>query len=253
MGKALPFVHQQCTTHGLHLAVTDVMYRNRSVLMGDGNIEPNEPVPVLDDDCIIDDDINFDDVVLDMDMELPEEEEVLTERFQLKQLIDKVREVVYTFKGHPVRMTYLLKHVMEDHGKELGLIADCKTRWNSTHDMIERIMFIRGSVAKALVDLNLHGLLFTDLETESLRVVSTELTVIKDTLKFLCARSNNFLTMDAALTEMLNAINVDSPFGMATLDAALKRIRERRTIASGVLQYLQNGGTNQRLQGQADR
>lgn len=49
--------------------------------------------------------------------------------------------------------------------------------------------------------------------------------------------------MDAALTFMLNNMSVSTLFGRALFDATVKRINERRTIASSVMQYL-DGGVN---------
>lgn len=143
-----------------------------------------------------------------------------------------------------MRMSFLNKHVAEDHGKIIGLLADCLTRWNSTHDMIERFLLIRGSVAKALVDLDMAVLSLTELEVASLKVVCDGLSVVKDTLKYLCGRKNSLLTMDTALTCMLNAISSEAPITKALFETTKARIRERRTIVSSVLQYLHNGGLN---------
>lgn len=140
-------------------------------------------------------------------------------------------------------MFYLHKHGMEDRGEELGLLADCKARWGSTHDMLERIVILNAPVAKALIGAKLPSLAFTNVEIASLEVVSSELRVVRDTLKFLCSRDNNLLAMDSAFTCMLNNMNVDTPFGRALVDATIKRINERRTIASSVMQYL-DGGVN---------
>lgn len=252
MGKESPFVHQQCIAHGLHLAVTDVLYKKRPVVLGESSYDEvsnlnggEQDIQHIEDDIQeIEEDIpNGEGFVMGLMEGETEEEELITEEFNLKLLIDKVREVVYTFKGHPVRMVFLHKHGKEDRGVELGLLADCKTRWSSTHDMLERIMKIQGSVAKALIDVKLPSLTFTDVEIASLEVVSLELRVVRDTLKFLCSRDNNLLTMDSALTCMLNNMNVDTPFGRALVDATIKRINERRTIASSVMQYL-DGGVN---------
>lgn len=99
-----------------------------------------------------------------------EGEEEINPAFDLKTLVEKVRQVVYSFKALPVRMFTLNKHVMDDRGEELGLLADCKTRWSSTHDMLERMTKLQGSVAKALVDVKLGAMSFTEVEVASLQV-----------------------------------------------------------------------------------
>ncbi|GBO25373.1 hypothetical protein AVEN_24687-1 [Araneus ventricosus] len=47
-------------------------------------------------------------------------------------LFRKVRKVVKLFRRSPTKYDmYLQKYVKEDTGKELSLILDCRTRWNS--------------------------------------------------------------------------------------------------------------------------
>lgn len=242
MGRESPFIHQQCIAHGLHLAVTDVLYQKRPIVL---EAAPNNELRNLNEEEEIiqpeEDEMPHEEGFA---MELVAEEEEINEEFNLKSLIEKVRQVVYTFKGHPARIIYLHKHAMEDQGQELGLLADCKTRWSSTHDMLERVMRIKGSVAKALVDVKLPALTFSDVEIASLQVISSELRIVRDTLKFLCSRDNNLLTMDSALSFMLKKMKVDTPFGRALFNSTIKRINERRTIASSALQYLHDGGAN---------
>ncbi|GBN53213.1 hypothetical protein AVEN_191993-1, partial [Araneus ventricosus] len=47
-------------------------------------------------------------------------------------LLQKVRKVVKLFERSPTKYDmYLQKYVKEDTGKELSLILDCRTLWNS--------------------------------------------------------------------------------------------------------------------------
>lgn len=47
-------------------------------------------------------------------------------------LLSKVRKVVKLFNKSPIKNdTFLQKYVEEEKGKELSLILDCLTRWNS--------------------------------------------------------------------------------------------------------------------------
>lgn len=205
-GKALPFIHQLCIAQGLHLAVADVLYSGNSAATReeiDGLNDPdeNDHLVTASSSAVPE---SSSDVGGSFEMGIEEggEEENFTERFQIKELIDKVRNVVDDFKHRPVRMFSL--------------------------------------------DVDLPGLSLTDLETSSLRVISNGLDIVKDTLKFLCSRdnSNSLLSMDAALTFMLNSMETDSPFGGALYEATVRRVNERRTIASSALQYLHHGGAN---------
>ncbi|GBM35636.1 hypothetical protein AVEN_244522-1 [Araneus ventricosus] len=61
-------------------------------------------------------------------------------------LLQKVRKVVKLFKRSPTKYDmYLQKYVKEDTGKELNLILDCRTRWNSLLAMIERFHKLKNS------------------------------------------------------------------------------------------------------------
>ncbi|GBL71530.1 hypothetical protein AVEN_132062-1 [Araneus ventricosus] len=69
-----------------------------------------------------------------------------------KDLLQKVRKVVKLFKRSPTKYhMYLQKYVKEDTGKELSLILDCRTHWNSLLAMIERFHKLKVCVDKALI------------------------------------------------------------------------------------------------------
>ena len=56
-----------------------------------------------------------------------------------KDLIKKVRKVVKIFKNFPVKKeTYLQKYILQEHGKKLKLILDCKTRRSIMFVMLEQ-------------------------------------------------------------------------------------------------------------------
>ena len=47
----------------------------------------------------------------------------------------------------------LQKYVLLEQNKELSLALDCKTRWSSMYEMIERFMSLKKCISKALLDL----------------------------------------------------------------------------------------------------
>ncbi|GBM14206.1 hypothetical protein AVEN_167293-1 [Araneus ventricosus] len=68
-------------------------------------------------------------------------------------LLLKVRKAVKLFKRSPTKYDmYLQKYVKEDTGKELSLILDCRTRWNSLLAMIEKFHNLKVCIDKALID-----------------------------------------------------------------------------------------------------
>ena len=60
------------------------------------------------------------------------------------------------FRYSPTENDLMLqKYVREQFGKELMLILDTKTRWNSLMFMLERFLELKDCIRKAVIDLNL--------------------------------------------------------------------------------------------------
>jgi len=58
---------------------------------------------------------------------------------EYREVIDKVRKTVKIFRRSPTKNDDILQpYVKKDHGHELNLILDSKTRWNSLLDMLSR-------------------------------------------------------------------------------------------------------------------
>lgn len=148
--------------------------------------------------------------------------------------------MVRSFKKTPLKNDLLQKYSAEEHGKSLDLILDCKTRWNSLSDMIGRFLKLKSCILKALLDLK-SNMTFTEKEFQDLHDIHHSLDVIKITVMSLCRRDSNLLTADAALQFMLNKLDRQSNQLSGRLATSLrKRIKERRTSVSGILQYLHN-------------
>lgn len=73
-----------------------------------------------------------------------------------------------TFKKSPTKNdTILQKYIVEEKGKRLELIMDCKTRWNSLVDMLDRFYSVRASISKSLINLK-SSIQFTEFEWETI-------------------------------------------------------------------------------------
>ena len=71
-----------------------------------------------------------------------------------QDIIEKVRHIVRIFRRSPTKNDAVLqKYVVEQHGRELGLILDCPTRWNSLVFMLSRFCTLKSAVQKAMIDL----------------------------------------------------------------------------------------------------
>lgn len=120
IGKIIAPKQQLCLAHGIHLAVLDVFYK------------PNEKLTVNELSSSEDDEIfdSFDFCIREMKTDL-------TDRFHISTVIGKVRKISKIFRKSPTKNEILQKYVKEEKGKELKLILDCKTRWNTLFDMCQ--------------------------------------------------------------------------------------------------------------------
>ena len=68
-------------------------------------------------------------------------------------VIIKVRRIANLFRRSPTKNDTLQIYVREiQNGKEMKLILDCKTRWNSLLTMIERFVVLKYPISKAVID-----------------------------------------------------------------------------------------------------
>jgi hypothetical protein len=191
-GKLISCDLQLCYCHGIHLAVCDVMYLKKKC---DDN--------VVDTDAVN----NFEDVEMEVDVAVTsheffsifdQDQDVhLTE--DLHFVVHKVRSIVRSFKKSPVKLDLLQKYIIKDFGKELHLILDTKTRWNSLVDMLSRFMKIVNSIKKAMIDLNMTKNIITDHEIEVISMVCKALKPLQLVVEQLSSRNINILMASTAV------------------------------------------------------
>ena len=123
-GRLSGIIHQVCHSHGLHLAVCDVLYKKCR------NIENANEANVHEYDYDIfesSDDENDDEpwqVTLADDYNAHFVDTV-------SDFISKVRAIVKVFRKSPLKNDYLQRNCEKELGKRLSLVLDTKTRWNS--------------------------------------------------------------------------------------------------------------------------
>ncbi|GBL81611.1 hypothetical protein AVEN_93407-1 [Araneus ventricosus] len=112
---------------------------------------------------------------------------------EYNDLLQKVRKVVKLFKRSPTKYDmYLQKYVKEDTGKELSLILDRRTRWNSLLAMIERFHKLKVCIDKALIDIGCDTK-FSGLEWSKIKDLIESLQPFKLALEPLCRRDSTML------------------------------------------------------------
>uniref|UniRef100_A0A8D8YA29 BED-type domain-containing protein n=1 Tax=Cacopsylla melanoneura TaxID=428564 RepID=A0A8D8YA29_9HEMI len=244
VGKLLPVKHQLCFAHGIHLAVCDVLYKKKS--------QDDTEMIELQDIVGIGEDV--DDVLESLDslesgLTVNPNEDVneapdLTSDKNISEVIKKVRKVVVHFKRSSTKNdTILQKYVRAEKGKELSLILDVKTRWNSLLDMIERFVLLKSCIQKALIDAK-YQIKLEDCDFDVLKEIIGILAPIKLTVEALCRRDANLCTADAALKFLLHQLSQNKTnLSEKMMSCLIIRLKQRRSSTlSGVLNYLQNPG-----------
>jgi len=136
-GKDSGAIHQMCYNHGIHLAVVKILY-----MKGESENVNLTDEEISDEDYSsseITDNINYNSVI---------------SKPQIRDVLDRIRKIVKLFRKSPTKNSILQKYVYEKHGKEMKLILDVKTRWNSMDTMLMRFIQIRECIILALSDLN---------------------------------------------------------------------------------------------------
>lgn len=225
IGKIIEPKQQMCFAHGVHLALLDVLYKTPPVVQ-----------TFHDDDSSSDEE---EDDLGNIEIHYGKTQNEITDRFNIKPIIEKVRKITKMFRKSPTKNDVLQKYVKEDLGKELKLILDCKTRWNTLFSMCKRFAELEIPIKKALIDLKYPPV--TEKEFEVINLIVKVLNPIKATVEALCRNDMNLCKADAALSFMTNELTSMGCTLSDELNESLqKRIKERRTIYSTLLNFLKN-------------
>lgn len=240
VGKLLSCYQQLCFAHGIHLAVVDTLYKKESVIHSPQNEMTVVCCSEDDDDDSCDDEMGEEQVFLFPQSDQPPSAELIS---LYKDLIGKVRKVVKIFRKSPTKNACLQKYVQQDLGKDYGLILDCKTRWSSLFEMLERFNVLKSCISKALIDVG-SNIRFSDEEWANMKELLLSLQPLKLGVEVLCRRDSTLLTADTTLRFILEKLdNQQGSQCRVSVDLATalrKRIKERRTDLSGIVLYLHN-------------
>jgi len=241
--------HQLCLAHGLQLAVMKILYNTRHEQFEqqcDANVISTEKTNSEISDMENEDSVETDDGTFEIHhKEVLFDTELVLQNVELYYLITKIRKVVRLFRKSPTRNDDVLqRYVKEITGRELSLILDCKTRWNSLLIMLERFLLLRDAVRKSLIDLK-SDIFFTDNDLKLLSNVILALQPIKLAVETLCSENVNLYVADVTLKFMLDELSSQNTFFSIQLkNALIFSIKERRTSFSDVLHYLTDSNLN---------
>lgn len=241
VGKLLPCYQQLCYAHGIQLAVVDVLYKKKP------HKEVEQAATDESDECEDDEDLETENTEMNDGLALAVTvEPTLVDSVELiprySALLMKVRKVVKLFKKSPTKDDlFLQKYVKEEKGKELSLILDCRTRWNSLLSMLERFYDLKVCIDKALIDVG-SEIKFSGDEWSIINELIVSLQPLKLAVEALCRRESTLITADTTLKFVLDKLYSQGTTLSAELAEALRnRIAERRlSEVTGTLVYLKN-------------
>ena len=101
------------------------------------------------------------------------------------------------------------KYVQDEHGKRLELILDCKTRWNSLLNMLERFYNLRLCISKALIDVE-SEIYFTDEEWSKINDLKLCLEPVKLGLEVMYRRDLTLITAETTFRFILEKLDKQS-------------------------------------------
>lgn len=250
-GNNIGLWQQLCLNHGLHLAVTGVLYGKKNK-DDDENQEgildraaqillPNEEQDEVESRELSD--TEYDD---EGESDYLEQYDISNE--DMCDTIEKVRKLVKFFRKSPLRTEILQKHVEVKLKKTLELLLDCKTRWDSLCKMLERFLKLLPSVKEALMELGCLSKL-DGIDEELVQQLVSALTPIKDTVEWLSSNEKNLLIADLILEQLLSDLNKQSSaISHRLFEAVLFRVNERRVkVIASIAKYLQNPSDYSRL------
>lgn len=232
MGRDLPVYHQLCYAHAIQLAILDVLYKDKS---GVQNSIEHIPVNNFNGSESDSDEDELDGISFEQD------KRPVRLCSNYKHIIDKVRRTVKIFRKSPTKNDEVLqRYVLEEFGKDLSLQLDCKTRWSSMCNMLQRFIKLYYCIQKSLIDLK-SDIRFTEEEVSFLKHVHEVLDVLKSVVEVLCQEDATLLTADVALKHMyMKLAQIDGELSNALQNTLRKRIGERYLTVQGVLRYLDN-------------
>lgn len=205
-GRESPAEMVLCMNHAIHLAVTDVLYRQRT---SDTASEESDSESYDSDHDIV-------------------ERSSREIRPDLKRVLEDTRLIVNLFRRSPLKNGILQDYVRLEHNVEKSLNRDVKTRWNSIETMISRFIEIKNCIKKALIDLNNANL----WHEENLTVLEDLLKIlnpIKLAVEALSSRKAGILICEAVITTLLGRLaKLESPLAVEFFNCLTRRITERR-------------------------
>ena len=256
-GKLINSEHQLCYAHGIHLAICDVLYQKIS---DPDAREVTESTSEIEDNNRDDHDSDIDDTseTYDSSISLCSESnlgctEINKDLFShnnvdIRATIAKVRKIVRMIRKSPLKNESLQNYVNPTDKKELTLILDSKTRWNSLVTMIDGFLTLRSAVQKTMIDFKIL-IKFSEDEISALDNIVHALKPVEIGSQELCSRGATILSAEGIFSFILNELSKQNTvFSKNVMSALCVRINQRRnTSIIGLLKYIRKGNKYSKL------
>ena len=170
-----------------------------------------------------------------------EQDNPLVVNASVGDVVNKVRRIVKLFKRSPLK-NEILQTYEKRNTPGLQLILDCRTRWSTLLNMLERIVKLRIPIHKALLDLDID-IKLNDEEFHHINNIVQALDPIKLAVEALCRREANLTTAEATIKFLFEEIQTypATEYNIRIIDAINQRsVQERYIEASVIMEYLHN-------------
>ncbi|UYV73039.1 EPM2AIP1, partial [Cordylochernes scorpioides] len=161
----------------------------------------------------------------------------------INEVTKKARVVVKLFKRSPLKNEILLNYMRQDNriSTSMCLILDCRTRWNSLLNMLERLLSGKSAIQKALIDMNANVRL-TDEDFYIMTQVISALKPFRAAVAAICRRDATLSTAEATVKFLLEKLQAQYHSLSKDLQKSFQKriLEERCNKTSLVLQYLHN-------------
>ena len=237
-GRLMPTLYMTCFSHGIHLAVGDVLYKS----VTEEPVEAREEPPV-DGDESSDEELELDGTD---SMNIEQEEGTLP---QLNEnyagIVNKVRKDCKKFR-RGLADEKLQEYVKREHNKELKPKLDVRVRWNSIEEMFARYVLLRPCMLKAFVDLKQKSSVSDD-EFETVKEMAMVLKPVKLGNEALCRRDTTLISAEGILKFMFVQLDrQDTHFSREMCSRIRERLQQRRkTDVVTLLLFLHDPNTLQ--------
>lgn len=248
--KLINVEHQQCLAHCIHLAVCDSLFNCQPEDDNDSHPDFVESTGEMSAEVEVEDELEIDESSTDTDMgdfnvDGVDENERPQIKSDVQDTLNRVRKCILLFKRSPVRNDTLQKFVQAEHGKQMALLLDTRTRWNSQLAMIQRFLLLQKPIQNALVHLDLD-ITFSRDDIDQLKEISAALHSLELVIATLSRRDCNLIMADTAMQFAISELRTltchRSSFSQRLLVNLEKRYSQRRSTANFVTQFLHRAG-----------